>query len=231
MDIKQIISTLVKTFPALRPFLRREAKLAGEISFDREAEAEEAFYAALYILVSELYGGKISKDEFIRRFGDTIENSIGDAWNAGMLQDGLDPEQDMLLTYVAIQMQFAERQKQYIPRLADDILRAAAAGVLLASFIPRLRLWSSRYREMATIARVVSAPMDLRFTWRLGATEEHCRNCFTLNGQVGTSAQWEELFALGIYPKSGELECGGWNCDCDIIQTDEPITEGGLRWQ
>jgi hypothetical protein len=62
----------------------------------------------------------------------------------------------------------------------------------------------------------------------LGATEKHCETCAGLAGVVATAKDWEELFAQGIEPQGDKLMCGGWQCDCEIVITDEPLTKGGI---
>ncbi len=56
-------------------------------------------------------------------------------------------------------------------------------------------------------------------TWRLGRTERHCKTCFALNGVTLTPEEWARL---GIEPRSPDLECGGWRCDCGRYPEGRP---------
>ncbi|MCA9366883.1 hypothetical protein KC887_01295 [Candidatus Kaiserbacteria bacterium] len=47
-------------------------------------------------------------------------------------------------------------------------------------------------------------------TWRVGPTE-HCNTCLALDGVSLTPSEW---VALGLEPRSPDLDCGGWNCLC-----------------
>jgi len=53
------------------------------------------------------------------------------------------------------------------------------------------------------------------FVWQRGSTKEPCSDCLELDGQVKTLSEWEDA---GIEPQSPDLECGGWNCRCQLIQ-------------
>lgn len=64
-----------------------------------------------------------------------------------------------------------------------------------------------------TVAPGVSAVVEPSLTWRLGATEQHCTDCASLDGQTMTVSEWK---AAGIQPQSPDLECGGWRCDCRL---------------
>lgn len=85
----------------------------------------------------------------------------------------------------------------------------------------RVRLWVNRgnasYARGQELALVVDE--EPRYTWRLGATEQHCTDCLRLDGVTLTASEWDRL---GIHPQSPDLECGGWHCDCRRVPTDKP---------
>lgn len=53
-----------------------------------------------------------------------------------------------------------------------------------------------------------------RFMWKRGATENPCKDCESLDGQIKTASEWQKA---GIEPQSPDLECGGWNCQCRFV--------------
>ncbi len=57
---------------------------------------------------------------------------------------------------------------------------------------------------------------DPAYMWVYGDTK-HCTDCEGLNGVVLTAEEWRQS---GIQPQSPDLECGGWNCQCQWIPTD-----------
>lgn len=98
-------------------------------------------------------------------------------------------------------------------RGAGDFIRRAVDKI-----ITRLRnLWVNNAIGTADIARTFDRTDGL-YIWELGSTEEHCTDCLALNGQIKRASEWR---AAGIQPKSPDLECGGWNCDCELIPVPE----------
>jgi len=88
----------------------------------------------------------------------------------------------------------------------------------------RLRLWVNTLIRANTQAKL-NAPIppgqpEPRFVWVLGATEKHCSDCAAFAGKVLLQSEWARLPS----PQSPDLECGGWNCDCSLVATDEPRT-------
>jgi hypothetical protein len=61
--------------------------------------------------------------------------------------------------------------------------------------------------------------------WELGATEEHCDTCSGLNGKVHPLSWYLKNGYIPQEAGSGTLSCGGWNCDCSIVdpKTGEPL--------
>lgn len=77
------------------------------------------------------------------------------------------------------------------------------------------RLWANRSLTPAYQAGLLSADRNGLYEWKLGNTEEHCTDCLRLNGQKHRLKDWHNR----IVPQSGELECGGFNCDCRLSRT------------
>lgn len=59
----------------------------------------------------------------------------------------------------------------------------------------------------------VIAPDAVLYEWRYGDTE-HCSDCLRLNGQRHTYSAWRDA---GWLPKRKNLECKGYNCQCNLI--------------
>lgn len=88
--------------------------------------------------------------------------------------------------------------------------------------IGRINLWRNQGNSAYNSGIVDSEPAadEPRYMWVLGATERHCRDCLELNGQIKTASEWR---AAGIQPQSPDLQCGGWNCDCSLVQVTGDI--------
>lgn len=97
---------------------------------------------------------------------------------------------------------------------ASDFVRRA-----LNRIVTRLRnLWTNNAIGTGDLARTFDRN-DGFYMWVLGNTEEHCTDCLALDGQAKRASEWR---AAGIQPKSPDLECGGWNCDCELVPVPEP---------
>jgi len=53
-------------------------------------------------------------------------------------------------------------------------------------------------------------------TWQYGSTE-HCNTCAMLNGQRHPLEWFVDRGYIPQQPGSGSLDCGGWQCQCRII--------------
>ena len=102
---------------------------------------------------------------------------------------------------------------QLLPKINGD-----PVGPLQA----RVELWAARYGEIVTMAKVHFGAGIIRLKWELGTTEVHCETCKELAGIVANAEDWE---ASGFHPRCDLLECGGFNCDCSLKSTKEPVTE------
>ena len=57
--------------------------------------------------------------------------------------------------------------------------------------------------------------------------KDNCRTCLALDGKVKRASFWD---TTGVHPQAtnGTLECNGYNCGCELIPTDEPLSRGPL---
>ena len=92
-----------------------------------------------------------------------------------------------------------------------------------AKLLNRLTLWVFGLMKMdavgkmhTTVKLIQGELQEPRFTWFLGATEEHCSTCLPLDGVTKTGSAWRALAAVGIQPQGSGLECQGWRCDCKL---------------
>lgn len=80
----------------------------------------------------------------------------------------------------------------------------------------RLLLWVFMLAGVYTLGKIYnSRNQNSKLVWRLGATEQHCSTCSSYNGRVMTAAQWQKE---PHRPQSRSLECGGWRCDCSLVE-------------
>ena len=112
-------------------------------------------------------------------------------------------------------------QREYISGLAAAAAAAAALPegskeqiAAQRAVNERVKLWGQSLRDLGNMGKA-SAMKNKMVTWRLGATEEHCTTCATLNGKRRRLKWFTER---DYYPqKNGAaMECGGWRCECTL---------------
>jgi hypothetical protein len=220
----QIIRAAAKYYPDLIGYLSGRARWIVA-SAPRELDAVKT--AAEYIrwltnTVTDLYEGG-SKSDFIDTMANIIQEQLTRAYNAAWKESG---EELPLPDYLASALEDAVLgQYDFVDGYAADIQAAAKDGTPIDGLLSRAELWAAQYgTAQDEAARLIALENGGNLKWELGATEEHCNSCASLNGVVAPAKLWEEL---GVHPKDGpndKLDCGGWRCDCKCDPTDEKAT-------
>jgi HK97 family phage portal protein len=111
-------------------------------------------------------------------------------------------------------------QVQYIAALGREMY---AQGFTETQVLYRAELWANRsLDDIYEQGRASAAPSQLA-VFVLGPAIDHCADCLYLNGKISTRIIWE---TTGWKPRSGMRNrhaCGGWNCQCELVDTDEPV--------
>lgn len=117
-------------------------------------------------------------------------------------------------------------QQGAVSRLWDDVagaIKAYGDGMITHAqlterrdgFLSRLDVWAKALRDLAGRGKV-SAMKDVMVTWRLGATEEHCRVCNRLNGTKRRLSWFESKGYVPQEVMSETLDCRGVHCLCTL---------------
>ncbi len=201
------------------------ARLLG-VKAEGDREDYEAEIAAL-VLAALM--ASITEQEFVTRYTAAMRRHLTAAFARGAGMGELDVAATVDLDRALAQ------QEQHIIGLARDIYGGRyeplpedqqegsqpAGGLALLAFLfggaiaARMRTWGNAIIAVEN-AGVTNRRDDPPLTWRLGATEQHCRDCLTYDGQTRRASEWRSLALVGIQPQSPSLECGGWNCDCRL---------------
>jgi hypothetical protein len=82
----------------------------------------------------------------------------------------------------------------------------------------RLQLWEQGVRAHYNRWKLEAhAGKMTLFAWMLGATEDHCSTCLRLaEGGAHTAAWYLRRNYIPGQP-GASLECGGFNCDCSLV--------------
>jgi len=188
----------------------------------------QRYEAELSDIIQDAVTGVDDKPEFERRMRDAVLAGLLAAFLAGVEADG---EADLTEIQAAVLRANRNRANESVASLSDDIYNAdryapiepgttgrrpqtSEAGMERA--IGRVGLWVTALAGMFAAGQLRQRP-DKRYQWKLGNTVEHCSDCLRLSGQVHTSDAW---ISSGYQPQGRSLECGGWNCDCRLEETN-----------
>jgi len=92
-----------------------------------------------------------------------------------------------------------------------------------ASMKQRTELWMNKGLDGIYNSGIVAGNANQNLVWKIGTTEKHCLDCLNFDGRVYRSSIWKRN---DIQPRSTDLECSGYNCDCTLKATEEAVTPG-----
>lgn len=167
--------------------------------------------------------GEWTADEMITEMINIIDRGFEQAWREGESECGIKPD-ERSIEERAVLLRAQNEQLPFIEGFADAVEAGSKAnGGLLRSTDGRVNMWVNRYNEVNNQAKALACS-DLKYEWVLGPTE-HCPDCLRLNGKVKRGSFWT---ASGIRPQTSVLFCGGFNCKCELVPTDKPLSRGPL---
>lgn len=158
---------------------------------------------------------------YIDHHSRLINEQLTKAWREGMKEVDMNPD-EMTDEEKSRLQEIIDREEDQVLDFAQEIIDARDAGTPPPT--SRAALWANRYREVVNIAKTM-ASKDGKFEWVLGPTE-HCKSCLKLSGIVKRGSAWQKA---GIFPQQApnpNLECGGWNCQCELVETTKPVRRG-----
>ena len=79
--------------------------------------------------------------------------------------------------------------------------------------LARVQMWANKGLDSMYQSGYLLGAKNQLMEWFLGRTEKHCDSCRTANGQVHRAKEWRKY---NIVPKSDNLKCNGFNCDCRL---------------
>jgi hypothetical protein len=188
-----------------------------------EAASHEGDYgSALRGIARALWNGDMDRAEAANALGLQIERGLRWAWIEGTETAGISRDEMTEEDFAGLEPYVAE-EFQHVGDLLDFIEKnSKAEGGKLGTCVARIDLWVRRYQAVVNAA-MAAARSNPKLKWRLGATKEHCKDCAGYNGKVYRANTW---LSWGAMPQSQDLECSGYNCDCRLEPTDDPLTRG-----
>jgi hypothetical protein len=184
----------------------------------------ENFGRILRGFVHSFWAGATTVQEFVVAFADMVWAGYTSAYKQGLAAAGvLDDE-----------MTDEETGKLNV-RLFDMVARVPGFGTFieqhskankfnLGTTAVRTSLWVNNFMQFYNLG-LQNAKTNPKLLWQYGHTKQHCSSCARLNGKVKRASQWKDA---GLYPKSHDLECKGYFCDCRFVPTKLPMSKGRL---
>ena len=166
------------------------------------------------------WNGSLTRDDFLQVMQVQVIDGLTAAYLEGAKAAGIASE-DELTDAEARELNDAIKQEStQLDNLADFIRdHNKAAGTKLTDLLAiKLDLWALRYADVAGRARITTGK-DKKYKWVLGPTE-HCTTCAKLANLVHRGSQWRN-YVLPQNPPNEQLECGGWRCQCALVETSE----------
>lgn len=189
--------------------------------------SEAIFRKGLRAAVRGLFEGVLDVGEFDNAMERTISRNIRQAWAEGAAECGINAYDEYSEEEKRAIDAFLVEQYKYIPDFTVAIIdNKKSEEPDLDKLFRRVDLWVNRYGEVVNQAKAMACS-DGKLEWRNNVhCKEHCTSCRKLNGKVKRGSYW----AKTIMPRSRDLECGGFRCCCDLVQTDKPLSKGRLSF-
>lgn len=182
-------------------------------------KTQEYFLARLNGLVNGVYSGNLA-GEFIDVMANLISGQLLDAYQTAAANEGIAGELPDYLN--ASYQNMTANQYSYVEAFYRAIVDARFDNTPIAPLLARAELWAMRWTEGYNEAvRLITTNEGGNLIWTLGATEEHCPECASLNGLVARATEWNTLNVKPQNAPNDKLTCGGWRCDCSLTPTDK----------
>ena len=103
-----------------------------------------------------------------------------------------------------------QETSEYVTGFADELFKEG--GITDAEVPFRVNLWANKTLDDIYYTALREAGPHVEDTWKVDPDKDHCDSCVTRNGQTKTVEEWGKIG----FPRDRRLDCGGWDCGCDI---------------
>lgn len=163
--------------------------------------------------IKDFQDGKIKQDKFEDRLRDSLIAAALLIYSAGGDVDeaNLTDEDRQRID------QWVSDQEAFIGGLATAAQQATGDAKAQAALTGRVELWVSSLATLGMLANGL-AQSDAIGRWIYGDTVDHCGTCEMLAQGRPHRVSW--YIENGYIPRengSETLECGGWKCDCSVV--------------
>lgn len=192
------------------------------IELQEQSRGESDYAASIRATFRAYWLGLISYDSFFNAMMVAIRRGLTQAFEDGAKECGILPGEFTPAERMELEQRVFD-QYNYIGGVAEFVAaNSKAQGGKWGTVSARVSLWANKYREAKGKAASIACANKKKM-FMLGATKEHCRSCLGLNGRVYRYETWAANNAI---PPSSAFECGGFQCLCFLVDTDQRITPG-----
>jgi 2'-5' RNA ligase len=181
---------------------------------------------SLRSLVRGYWKGDLGAFDFVDGMTSSITRHFTQAWEEGARKFGVTSGEMTDAEKIRLQLEINTEISYTVP-FADAIAdESKANGGALGPLFDRVELWVNNYGRIVSLAGSMAAA-DKKAQWAYGDTIKHCDDCSTYAGRVYRNSVWLKfLEPYDAMPRGHGLACSGFNCDCDLKPTSEPVTPG-----
>lgn len=223
-ELLKSVGSIARRMPEVLPHLKGAARWLTFYEPPRAGLAVKTvdyYRSALEGLIRDLYNHNIEFD-FLDKLAGLASSQINEAVSFAWEDSGIGGDLPAYLGQMAIGM-FAN-EYEFATRLYNDVLEARDNDEPIDALLARADLWANRFNDAYNAAvSLIAEHMGTKLRWEFGDTE-HCETCLHLNGIVTYANVWNDCHVHPQAPPNDKLECGGWRCQCRLVQTDDRAT-------
>jgi len=186
----------------------------GQSLEDIQAEYRDKLYVVMQDFLQSSDPVTAYRNEFDRYVNDAFTVAFIAGWADAGASELTDEARNAINDHISQETQFVEALFVQLKALRED--DEIGMDDKLASAQAHADRYAQTLVGVYALGKMMGAP-ERDGKWRLGATEQHCSTCAGLNGQVHPLSWYLENGYIPQERGSSTLECGGWNCDCTIV--------------
>jgi hypothetical protein len=200
------------------------------LAISEQSATAQSYGRDLRGIARVFWRGAVDFDQAYGLLLDTIRIGLTRAWYEGaqacdITPGDLSPEERAELTG-AIAL-----EQSHIIGLLDFIQKHSKKNKgKFATVRARVALWELRYIDIVNRAKLMACA-DQKLEWVRGPTSDGCSTCISMSGKVKRASYWAARGPHPQDPPNETIKCGGWNCLCELLVTDKPLSRGPLpKW-
>jgi hypothetical protein len=200
------------------------------LAVSEQSRAASSYGRDLRGIARVFWRGEIDFDQAYSQLIDTIRIGLTRAWHEGARECGIQPSELSPAERAELTSAIAIEQSHVIGLLDFITQHSKANGGKFGTVLNRVSLWELRYIDVVNRAKLMACG-DQKGEWVRGPTSDGCRTCIAMNGKVKRFSYWAERGPHPQDPPNQTIQCHGWNCLCELIVTDKPLSRGPLpKW-